>query len=81
MLTRNNSLDTDFTDAQCAQKKCFDVIAASSILNNCAGVDASGMQVITWSTLKKFLETRQMEAKSEEEIKSIIKVNSFNNVG
>lgn len=72
LLTRNSSLDTEFTDAQCAQKKCFDAIAASSILNNCAGVDTADMQVITYSTLQKFLETRQMEAKSDEEVKQII---------
>lgn len=75
LLTRNSSLDTEFTDAQCAQKKCFDAIAASSILNNCAGVDTADMQVITYPTLQKFLESRQMESKSEEEVKAIIKVN------
>lgn len=31
------------------------------------------MQVITYSTLQKFLETRQMETKTEEEVKQIIK--------
>lgn len=67
-------MDTEFTDAQCAQKKIFDAIAASSILSNCAGIDACGMQVITSSTLRKFLEARQMETKNEEEVRSIINV-------
>lgn len=74
LLTRNSSLDTEFTDAQCAQKKIFNAIAASSILANCAGIDTSSTQVITCSTLRKFLEARQMEIKSEEEVRSIIKV-------
>lgn len=74
LLTRNSSLDTEFTDAQCAQKKIFDAIAASSILNNCAGIDTSSTQVITVSTLKKFLETRQMETRTEDEVRVIIKV-------
>lgn len=73
-MTRNSSLDAEFTDAQCAQKKIFNAIAASSILTNCAGIDTSSMQVITSSTLRKFLEARQMENKSEEDIQLIIKV-------
>jgi hypothetical protein len=35
---------------------------------------SSNTQVITLDTLKKFLETRQMESKSEAEIKTIIEV-------
>lgn len=72
LLTRNSSLDLELTEAKSAQKKIFDAIAASSILANCAGIDTSNTQVITVSTLKKYLEARQMEVKTEEEIKLII---------
>lgn len=72
LLTRNSSLDLELTEAKSAQKKIFDAIAASSILSNCAGIDTSNTQVITVSTLKKYLEARQMEIKTEEEIKVII---------
>lgn len=73
LLTRNSSLETEFTDKQCAQKKIFDGMSAASIVSNCAGIDTSNTQVITISTLKKFLETRQMEVKSDDEIRAIIK--------
>lgn len=43
-------------------------------MNNCVGVDSTDMQVITYPTLQKFLESRQMESKSEEEVKAIVKV-------
>lgn len=48
-------------------------MASASIISNCAGIDTSNTHVITMSTLKKFLETRQMEMKSEAEIRAIIK--------
>lgn len=49
-------------------------MAAASIVSNCAGaIDTSNTQVITMSTLKKFLETRQMEVKTDDEIRLIIK--------
>lgn len=72
LLTRNSSLDLEFTEAKSAQKKIFDAIAASSILANCAGIDTSNTQVITVSTLRKYLEARQMEVKSEDEVIAII---------
>lgn len=72
LLTRNSSLDLELTESKSAQKKIFDAIAASSILNNCAGIDTSNVQVITVSTLRKFLETRQMDIRTEDEIKAII---------
>ena len=72
LLTRNSSLDLELTEAKSAQKKIFDAIAASSILSNCAGIDTSNTQVVTVSTLKKYLEARQMEVKTEAEIKLII---------
>lgn len=56
------------------QKKVFDAIAAASIFTNCAGIDTNNSQVITLSTFTKFLETRQMETKTEEEIKALINV-------
>lgn len=73
LLTRNSSLEAEFNDKQSAQKKIFDGMAAASILSNCAGIDTSNTQVITMSTLKKFLETRQMEVKTDDEIRAIIK--------
>ncbi|XP_055387765.1 1-phosphatidylinositol 4,5-bisphosphate phosphodiesterase epsilon-1-like [Condylostylus longicornis] len=72
LLTRNSSLDLELTEAKSAQKKIFDAIAASSILTNCAGIDTASNQVITVSTLKKFLEARQMEIKTDDEVKAII---------
>ncbi|XP_055677363.1 1-phosphatidylinositol 4,5-bisphosphate phosphodiesterase epsilon-1-like isoform X3 [Lutzomyia longipalpis] len=72
LLTRNSSLDLEFTEAKSAQKKIFDAIAASSILANCAGIDTSNTQVITVSTLRKYLEARQMEVKTEDEVIAII---------
>ena len=60
------------TEAKSAQKKIFDAIAASSILTNCAGIDTASNQVITVSTLKKFLEARQMEMKTDDEVRAII---------
>lgn len=48
-------------------------MAAASIVTNSAGIDTSNTQVITISTLKKFLETRQMEMKNDDEIRAIIK--------
>lgn len=67
-------METEYTDAECAQKKVFDGMASASIISNCAGIDTSNTQVITMSTLRKFLETRQMETKSEEEVRAIIRV-------
>jgi len=54
------------------KKKIFDAIAAASIVSNCAGVDTSKSQVITVANFTKFLETRQMESHSEEEIRMLI---------
>lgn len=57
-----------------SQKKLFDAIAAASIFTNCAGIDTNNSQVITLSTFTKFLETRQMENKTVDEIKALIDV-------
>lgn len=73
LLTRNSSVEGEFTDKQWAQKKIFDGMASASIISNCAGIDTSNTHVITMSTLKKFLETRQMEIRSDVEIREIIK--------
>lgn len=59
-----------------SQKKLFDAIAAASIFTNCAGIDTNNSQVITLSTFTKFLETRQMENKTVDEIKDLINVRS-----
>lgn len=48
-------------------------MCAASIVSNCAGTETTSAQVITISTLKKFLETRQMEVKTEDEIRGIIR--------
>lgn len=76
MLTRNSSLDLyEYkTSGTLQKKKIFDAIAAASIVSNCAGVDTSKSQVITLATFSKFLETRQMEQRTEEEIKSLVQV-------
>lgn len=75
LLTRNNSLDLEITESKYTQKRIFDEICSASILTNCAGIDISNNNhVITLTTLKKFLEVRQMEIKTEEELKLIIQV-------
>ncbi|KAF5272994.1 hypothetical protein FQA39_LY07643 [Lamprigera yunnana] len=70
LLTRNSS--TELEGIVNSQKKIYDAIAAASIFTNCAGIDTSNSQVITMSTFTKFLETRQMETLSEEEVKLLI---------
>ena len=57
-----------------SQKKIYDAIAAASIFTNCAGIDTNNSQVITMSTFAKFLETRQMEEWTEEDVKALIQV-------
>lgn len=59
------------------QKKIFDAIAAASIFTNCAGIDTNNSQVITMSTFTKFLETRQMEVWTEEQVKALIYVSKL----
>ncbi|XP_055641990.1 1-phosphatidylinositol 4,5-bisphosphate phosphodiesterase epsilon-1-like isoform X2 [Toxorhynchites rutilus septentrionalis] len=71
LLTRNCSLDLHLSDAKHAKKKHFDAIAASSIAANNDFLSCNN-KVITMATLKKFLETRQMELLSDEDVKSII---------
>ncbi|XP_071630783.1 LOW QUALITY PROTEIN: 1-phosphatidylinositol 4,5-bisphosphate phosphodiesterase epsilon-1-like [Temnothorax longispinosus] len=75
LLTRNNSIDCHEykTGSNLEKKQVFDVIAAASIINNCSGVDTSKSQVITLATLTKFLESRQQENLSDDEIKALIK--------
>lgn len=77
MLTRNNSIDCHEykTSSNLQKKQIFDAVAAASIVNNCSGVDTSKSQVITLATFTKFLESRQQEKLSDEEIKALIKVN------
>lgn len=65
------------SSANLQKKKIFDAIAAASIVCNCAGVDTSKSQVITLATFVKFLETRQMEQHSEDEVKALIQVSDF----
>ena len=49
-------------------------MAAASIVNNCSGVDTSKSQVITLATFTKFLESRQQEKLTDDEIKALVKV-------
>ncbi|KAK9721923.1 Phosphoinositide-specific phospholipase C, efhand-like [Popillia japonica] len=72
LLTRNSRGELDGTIVN-SRKKIFDAIAAASIFTNCAGIDTNNSQVITLSTFTKFLETRQMEIWSEEDIKALIR--------
>ncbi|XP_071449033.1 1-phosphatidylinositol 4,5-bisphosphate phosphodiesterase epsilon-1-like [Hetaerina americana] len=80
LLTRNSSLDLATEDnfkggpglAALKKKKIFDAIAAASIVSNCAGIDTSRSQVITTATFWKFLETRQLEHHTEDEVKALI---------
>jgi phosphatidylinositol phospholipase C epsilon len=78
-LTRNSSLDLfEYkSSANLQKKKIFDAIAAASIVSNCAGVDTSKSQVITLATFVKFLETRQMEQHTEDEVKALIQVSEL----
>ncbi|XP_058826169.1 1-phosphatidylinositol 4,5-bisphosphate phosphodiesterase epsilon-1-like [Topomyia yanbarensis] len=71
LLTRNCSLDLDLSDKKHTRKKHFDAIAAACID---VGNDflSCNNKVITMSTLKKFLENRQMELLSDEDVKAII---------
>lgn len=76
LLTRNNSIDCyEYkTSGNFHKKQIFDAIAAASIVNNCSGVDTSKSQVITLATFTKFLESRQQEKLTDEQIKTLIKV-------
>lgn len=73
LLTRNSRAELDGAVVN-SQKKIFDAIAAASIFTNCAGIDTNNSQVITMSTFTKFLETRQMEVWTEEQVKALIYV-------
>lgn len=79
LLTRNNSIDCHEykTSSNLQKKQIFDAVAAASIVNNCSGVDTSKSQVITLATFTKFLESRQQEKLSDEEIKTLVKVNVY----
>lgn len=74
-MTRNTRQDLEGQMVN-SQKKLFDAIAAASIFTNCAGIDTNNSQVITLSTFTKFLETRQMENKTVDEIKDLINVSA-----
>lgn len=75
-LTRNSSIElVDAKNDPAHEKKViYDAISAASIISNCAGVDTSKSKVITLGSFSKFLETKQLEALSEEEVKSLIQV-------
>ncbi|XP_076227082.1 1-phosphatidylinositol 4,5-bisphosphate phosphodiesterase epsilon-1 [Nomia melanderi] len=75
LLTRNNSIDChEYKTSRNLQKKqVFDAVAAASIVNNCSGVDTSKSQVITLATFTKFLESRQQEKLTDEEVKALVK--------
>lgn len=73
LLTRNSQAELDGVVVN-SQKKIYDAIAAASIFTNCAGIDTNNSQVITMSTFMKFLETRQMEVWTEDDVKSLIQV-------
>lgn len=78
LLTRNNSIDCHEykSSSNLHKKQIFDAIAAASIVNNCSGVDTSKSQVITLATFTKFLESRQQERLTDDEIKALIKVHT-----
>ncbi|XP_054003483.1 1-phosphatidylinositol 4,5-bisphosphate phosphodiesterase epsilon-1-like isoform X2 [Hylaeus anthracinus] len=75
LLTRNNSIDCHEykTSSNLQKKQVFDAVAAASIVNNCSGVDTSKSQVITLTTFTKFLESRQQEKLTDDEIKTLVK--------
>lgn len=75
-MTRNNSIDCHEykTSSNLQKKQIFDAVAAASIVNNCSGVDTSKSQVITLATFTKFLESRQQEKLTDDEIKALVKV-------
>ena len=67
----------ELTEANHTQKKYFDAIALASITFNTAhnhDVQSFQDKVILMPTFKKFLESRQMEAITDEDIKLIIQV-------
>jgi hypothetical protein len=86
LLTRNNSLDFELSQAKYSQKKLFNTLIRNfGYCGNQSPLTAmqmssgnpsmsSNTQVITLDTFRKFLETRQMESKSDCEIKIIIEV-------
>lgn len=80
LLTRNNSIDCREykTSSNLQKKQVFDAVAAASIVNNCSGVDTSKSQVITLATFTKFLESRQQEKLTDDEIKALVKVTMKN---
>ncbi|XP_015189292.1 PREDICTED: 1-phosphatidylinositol 4,5-bisphosphate phosphodiesterase epsilon-1-like [Polistes dominula] len=75
LLTRNNSIDCHEykTSSNFHKKQILDAVAAASIMNNCSGVDTSKSQVITLATFTKFLESRQQEKLTDDEIKALVK--------
>lgn len=75
LLTRNSRAEVEGQVVN-SQKKIFDAIAAASIFTNCAGIDTNNSQVITMSTFTKFLETRQMEVWTEDQVKALIHVSN-----
>jgi hypothetical protein len=87
LLTRNNSLDFELSQAKNSQKKLFSTIIrnfglmssnnASAMLQSSSIDLTNNTKVITLDTLKKFLETRQMEGKNDSELKIIIEVRNY----
>ncbi|XP_051171647.1 1-phosphatidylinositol 4,5-bisphosphate phosphodiesterase epsilon-1-like isoform X1 [Leptopilina boulardi] len=75
LLTRNNSIDCHEykSHSNLHKKQILDAVAAASIVNNCSGVDTSKSQVITLATFTKFLESRQQEKLTDDDIKNLIK--------
>lgn len=72
LFTRNSAAELAGVTTTNSQRKIFDAIAAASIFSNCAGIDSSNSQVITLSTFTKFLETRQMEIWTLNDVKALI---------
>ncbi|KAG5673905.1 hypothetical protein PVAND_003906 [Polypedilum vanderplanki] len=86
LLTRNNSLDFELSQSKYSQKKLFHTLirnfgycgnyspltAMQISSGNPSMSNNSSSQVITLDTFKKFLETRQIESKSDSEIRMII---------
>ncbi|XP_026325730.1 1-phosphatidylinositol 4,5-bisphosphate phosphodiesterase epsilon-1-like [Hyposmocoma kahamanoa] len=69
LLTRNGSLDLEPPSDKAGRKKAFDLLAAAALPGACP--DVSG-RVLSLPTLGKFCETRQNEAKTEQQLKDII---------
>nr|XP_021203763.2 1-phosphatidylinositol 4,5-bisphosphate phosphodiesterase epsilon-1 isoform X1 [Bombyx mori] len=70
LLTRNGSLDLEPPTDKASRKKAFDLLAGAALPGS-TSPDVSG-RVLSLPTLGKFCEARQMEPKTEQQLKEII---------